>query len=135
MLDAIASPNLQIIFDPVNLLDYDNFVRREEIFAETIELLGPEIAMIHLKDFTVENGALRSVGCGLGEMDYRTVLSFVKEKKPYVHATLENTRPENALRCVRQFWETPLRKGDRRYYDNCLYMFAFLALSGNYRIY
>ncbi len=35
---------------------------------------------------------------------------------------------------VRQLWETPLRKGDRRYYDNCLYLFAFLALSGNYRI-
>lgn len=36
---------------------------------------------------------------------------------------------------VEEFWNTPLRKGDRRYYDNCLYMFAFLALSGNYRIY
>ncbi|MGN0141801.1 MAG: glycosyl hydrolase family 8 [Roseburia sp.] len=42
---------------------------------------------------------------------------------------------ENARSCVRQFWETPLRTGDRRYYDNCLYFFAFLALSGNYRIY
>ena len=37
--------------------------------------------------------------------------------------------------CVRRFWETPLRTGPRRYYDNCLYFFAFLALSGNYRIY
>lgn len=37
--------------------------------------------------------------------------------------------------CVRKFWETPLRTGDRRYYDNCLYFFALLALSGNYRIY
>lgn len=37
--------------------------------------------------------------------------------------------------CVRKFWETPLRTGDRRYYDNCLYMFALLALSGKYRIY
>lgn len=36
--------------------------------------------------------------------------------------------------CVRKFWNTPLRKGVRRYYDNCLYLFAFLALSGNYRI-
>ena len=35
---------------------------------------------------------------------------------------------------VRRFWETPLRQGDRRYYDNCLYFFALLALSGKYRI-
>lgn len=41
----------------------------------------------------------------------------------------------NALACVRRFWETPLRRGERRYYDNCLYLFALLALSGNYRIY
>ena len=40
-----------------------------------------------------------------------------------------------AERTVRQFWDTPLRKGVRRYYDNCLYFFAVLALSGNYRIY
>ncbi len=41
---------------------------------------------------------------------------------------------EYADACVKRFWETPMRKGDRRYYDNCLYMFAMLALSGNYRI-
>ena len=40
-----------------------------------------------------------------------------------------------AKACVQKFWDTPLRTGDRRYYDNCLYFFAFLALSGNYRIY
>ncbi len=39
-----------------------------------------------------------------------------------------------AVFCVREFWETPLRTGDRRYYDNCLYLFAMLALSGKYRI-
>lgn len=36
---------------------------------------------------------------------------------------------------IRQLWETPPRTGDRRYYDNCLYMFAILTLSGQYRIY
>lgn len=41
---------------------------------------------------------------------------------------------ETAWRWVEELWSTPLRKGDRRYYDNCLYFFAFLALSGNYRI-
>ncbi|MCG7378608.1 glycosyl hydrolase family 8 [Paenibacillus sp. ACRSA] len=36
---------------------------------------------------------------------------------------------------VHQFWNTPLRQGERRYYDNCLYFFSLLALSGRYRIY
>ena len=36
--------------------------------------------------------------------------------------------------CMEKFWNTPLRTGDRRYYDNFLYLFAFMALSGNYRI-
>jgi len=39
-----------------------------------------------------------------------------------------------AAEWVERFWNEPLRKGDRRYYDNCLYLFAFLALSGNYKI-
>ena len=36
--------------------------------------------------------------------------------------------------CVMKLWNTPLRTGNRRYYDNCLYLFALLALSGNYRV-
>ena len=39
-----------------------------------------------------------------------------------------------AERAVRRFFDTPLRTGNRRYYDNCLYFFALLALSGRYRI-
>lgn len=39
-----------------------------------------------------------------------------------------------ALEWVKTFYNMPLRTGERRYYDNCLYMFAFLALSGNYRM-
>ncbi|MGF7142115.1 oligosaccharide reducing-end xylanase [Anaerotaenia torta] len=36
---------------------------------------------------------------------------------------------------VKEFWNTPLRKGERRYYDNCLYFFSLLMLGGRYRIY
>ncbi|MFA9380201.1 MAG: glycosyl hydrolase family 8 [Acetanaerobacterium sp.] len=35
---------------------------------------------------------------------------------------------------AQHLWNTPMRTGARRYYDNCLYLFAMLALSGNYRI-
>lgn len=35
---------------------------------------------------------------------------------------------------VTWFFEQPMCEGKYRYYDNCLYLFAFLALSGNYRM-
>jgi oligosaccharide reducing-end xylanase len=40
----------------------------------------------------------------------------------------------HARQAVELFWNTPLRTGVRRYYDNCLQFFALLALSGRYRI-
>ncbi len=40
---------------------------------------------------------------------------------------------ELAYRWIEKLWNTPMREGDRRYYDNCLYFFAFLALGGKYR--
>lgn len=95
VLDEINSPNLQIIFDPVNLLDIANYQDREAVIKEAIELLGPDIAMVHLKDFRIEEGRMISVGCGLGMMDYTDILKFMKERKPFIHATLEDTKPEN----------------------------------------
>lgn len=44
VLDAIDSPNLQIIFDPVNLLDESNYQEYPAIFKEFVEILGPDIA-------------------------------------------------------------------------------------------
>lgn len=36
---------------------------------------------------------------------------------------------------VKTFFDMPLRQGDRRYYDNCLYFFSLLALAGRFNIY
>ena len=99
VLDRVDSPNLQIIFDPVNLLHPDNLDRRDEVIKEAIELLGPDIAVIHLKDYILENGEMTCLGCGLGEMDYERVVRFAVHDKPYIQATLENTKPDNAAGC------------------------------------
>lgn len=97
VLDEIASPNLQIILDPVNLLHKENVHQRSEVIAEAIELLRDEIAVVHLKDYsTKEDGTLKSVAAGTGEMDYSDIFSFIRKEKPWIHATLENTTPENA---------------------------------------
>ena len=101
MLDEIGSHNLQVLFDPVNMLDLDNVDHRDELFQEAIELLGKDIAMVHLKDFVRVNEGygLKSVGAGTGEMDYSAIMKYLKKEKPFIYATLENTTPENAAAC------------------------------------
>ncbi|REE56320.1 oligosaccharide reducing-end xylanase [Paenibacillus taihuensis] len=49
-------------------------------------------------------------------------------------ASLASPEGPHARSSVELFWGTPVRDGDRRYYDNCLYLFSLLALSGRYRI-
>ncbi|WP_077620796.1 glycosyl hydrolase family 8 [Bacillus sinesaloumensis] len=49
-------------------------------------------------------------------------------------ASLASVDGPHAKETVDLFWNTPVRKGIRRYYDNCLYLFSMLALSGNYKI-
>ena len=97
VIDSIGSRNLRVIFDPVNLLGVENLSDREKIFDRTMDLLCDRIAIVHLKDYRVENGDLKSIAAGTGEMDYREILKFMKERKPYIQATLENTVNSNAV--------------------------------------
>jgi len=108
VLQEIASPNLQIIFDPVNLLHISNYQNREAIIKEAIEVLGEDIAVVHIKDFKVEEKGLVSVAAGTGMMDYTDIMRFIKKEKPYIHVTLENTTPENAVAAkefIKKQWE------------------------------
>lgn len=104
VLDAIKSPNLRIILDPVNLLDLGNADQKERVIGGAIDKLGEHVAVVHLKDFVREGEGLRSIAAGTGEMDYTQILRFMKERKPYIQATLENTDNSNAVQ-AREFLE------------------------------
>lgn len=101
VLDEIGSHNLRVLFDPVNLLSMENLDRRDEVLAEAMELLGPDIAMVHLKDYLPEDagGQLKATAPGHGYMDYTAIMRYLKAEKPYIYATLENTAPDNAQAC------------------------------------
>lgn len=94
VLRAIASPNLRIILDPVNLLYAGNMADRDRVIGDAIDKLGEHVAVVHLKDFAGDD--LRACAAGTGEMDYTRILRFMKERKPYIQATLENTTNDNA---------------------------------------
>ena len=104
VLDAIDSPNLQIIFDPVNLLYVGNIDKQDEIIDKAFDLLLKDIAVVHCKDYVVEGDELKSIAAGTGGLNYPLLLKKIKEYKPYVHCTLENTVPENAV-ATREFME------------------------------
>ena len=104
VLRAIQSPNLRIIFDPVNLLAMENLDRREQVLGEAMDTLCDYIAMVHLKDYVRKDRKLVSVAAGTGEMDYTEIMRFLKARKPFIQASLENTCNENAVQ-AREFLE------------------------------
>lgn len=97
VIQAVNSPNLQIIFDPVNLLSYQNYKNQEDIMKGAFELFGKDIAAIHAKDFKVEGQEIRSYVSGEGLLNYGLLLSLIKKHKPYIHVLLEDTTPSNVL--------------------------------------
>lgn len=104
VLEAIDSPNLRIILDPVNLLCTENIEHYEQVIDGAIRLLGEYTDVIHMKDFEVKNGKIISGAPGTGTMKYDRIMNFVKEEKPYIQMTIEDSKPENAVRS-REFLE------------------------------
>ena len=52
---------------------------------------------------------MKAVAAGRGMMDYTQIIKFIKEQKPYIHVTLENTVPENAVAAreyIQNIWDT-----------------------------
>lgn len=101
VLDAIDSPNLQLIFDPVNVLYAGNYMNQDEIIKQAFDLCGKDICCMHLKDYVVEGEELVSVASGRGGLNYPLLMSYVKTYKPFVHCLLENTKPDNAAEAKR----------------------------------
>lgn len=104
VLTEVASPNLRVILDPVNLLSIENYLERERVINEALGLLGDYVEVVHLKDFKVEGDKLISIASGTGLMDYREIMSYLKKEKPCIQATLENTVPDNAV-AAREYLE------------------------------
>ncbi|MFS0906248.1 sugar phosphate isomerase/epimerase family protein [Priestia aryabhattai] len=92
LLDDVNSNNLQVIFDPVNLLTIDNYTKQEEIFKEAFDLFGDKIVILHAKDFIVEGDMLKPAAVGKGLLDYDLVMTLIKEKKPFINVLMEDTQ-------------------------------------------
>ncbi len=97
VLDAVNSPNLRVILDPINLLNAENRNQQEKIVEEAFDVLGGEIDAIHIKDYVVKDGSIvyEKVTVGEGDFNIPHLLGILKSKKPFINVLLEASTPEN----------------------------------------
>lgn len=99
-LKTIVSNHLKVIFDPVNFLNITNFHNQKEIIEKSFELFADKIAIIHLKDFKVENNIFKIVPIGQGNFDIDTLMKCIKKYNLKIDILLENSNIESAKKCI-----------------------------------
>lgn len=99
-LKTIVSNHLKVIFDPVNFLNITNFYNQKEIIEKSFELFADKIAIIHLKDFKVENNIFKIVPIGQGNFDIDTLMKCIKKYNLKIDILLENSNIESAKKCI-----------------------------------
>lgn len=115
--EAISTAKLRAFYEDKNMPDENG-----EPHYYVYEINGKQVPSTENSDFASSGKVLHPYGLiATNAQSYLATDPSLKDKGPGAYA-------------VEQFWNLPLRTGVRRYYDNCLYLFAFMALSGNYRI-
>jgi len=94
LLNDINSPNLCVIFDPINLIGDDRLDAPNQVVDEMFNLCGNEIAAIHLKDFKVVDGKKEVVPIGQGVFDFERFFAWLKAHKPGINMMIEGSTYE-----------------------------------------
>ncbi len=114
LLDAVDSPTLGVIFDPVNLIPKTGTVDETALMDECFAAFGDRIIALHAKDYRIEEGSygprkIAPLPAGSGEMDWAGVFRRLRAAgKAEVPILLENAGPAEApgaLARLREAWE------------------------------
>lgn len=95
LVDEIGSDSVYYTVDIYNYLSIDNYMNHTNIFDECIELFNDKIVIFHIKDFVIEDGALKQCCIGKGIMNYDYILPIIKEKCPNAYLIFEGSKPED----------------------------------------
>ena len=90
-LDILRSPNVQVVFDLVNLLSAENHPDQDRIIRESFDLFGDRIAVIHAKDFVIKDGSVCPVTMGMGNLHHELLLDLIATRKPGISILFEET--------------------------------------------
>lgn len=95
LADEINSDAVYFTVDIYNYLSIDNYQNHTKIFDECLELFKGKIVIFHLKDFVVEDNALKQCCIGKGIMNYDYIMPKIKENCPDAYLVFEGSKPED----------------------------------------
>lgn len=102
LMDDLDSPNVCVIFDPINYLNDNNYTEEKAMIKKVFDLLGDKLGAIHLKDYTVVDGKLKDTKIGTGQFDFEYLISMAELYKPQIPFLLEGVA-ESDLTEVKSF--------------------------------
>lgn len=119
LLEEFKSPNLGVIFDPVNLVPPEGVENIDVFLDECFACVGNHIVALHAKDYRMEDtddGKRKSkdLPAGTGEMDWVGVFRrLIQHNKQHVPILLEDTGPSlapDALKRMQIAWDEAKRQ-------------------------
>lgn len=102
LVDDLNSDNVKVIFDPANYINIENYEKQDQIIEDTFSLLADKLCVVHIKDFTVENGELKSVKPGEGMLNYKLIMKKLKEHKLDLPMICEEINERDAIEAFKR---------------------------------
>ena len=96
LLSDVSSPNLQIVFDPFNLIAPDKTDDQHRLIDAAFDIFGDRIVAIHAKDAIVEGGEFKSCLIGDGFFDHEYFYRKLNRVKPGISVLREGADPLTA---------------------------------------
>jgi len=115
VLDAVGSPALQFNLDAVNFIGsvaavHDTRPTIERLF----ELLGPDIAAVHIKDCALEDDLvlhIHEVMLGAGTLDQGLILQRLQAVRPDVYVLIEHLPDDRIPEARAVYWQVAQAAG------------------------
>jgi sugar phosphate isomerase/epimerase len=95
LLDEVQSKKVKIIFDPANLLLPDTVHEQRLIFSKMINLLGDDIAVMHIKNIIIENNKKVWSNIGRGVIKYDFIFDWLTHNKPDMRLLCDEVKIES----------------------------------------
>ena len=98
LLETIGSNHLQIIFDPVNLINTPELVRNhDDLLDRCFDAFGEHIMALHCKDITLDaDGKPKETLLGQGMVNYDKLAAYLTAHRPGLALLREGADPATA---------------------------------------